>query len=249
MKTGKKYSLFVLLSGIATFATMILLIAISGGEVAKPAEYPNKQGFTQAIFFFEMAQTPEEVKAVLGDPSSPEGARMREIMDTVNRYDYLFMACYPLLIAALFLFLKQRMADSGRPPPRAGLLAAAGICLCAVMLAADAYENLQLFKLTAVTDLGKMDPTVISRLMLATRLKSGAITLSGCILVYFYVRYFRRSWKLSLPLIYSISVVLGVIALSATSQRALIETGATIGMMGWIISTIHGGYWFFRKAS
>ncbi len=243
----RRYSLFVLLAGIATFASMFFMIAMSGGEIARPAEYPNKDGFTQAIFWFEMVRSPEEVRSVLGDPGSPEGINLRHAMDMTNRYDYIFMVCYPLLIAALFLFLNRRLADDGRRPRYGTVLITAGICLSALVLFADAYENLQLFKLSAYTDLSKIDPGVITQLMIATNIKSGSITIAGLLLVYLYAMYFKKSRGILLPVIYAVSVVIGAIALIVTSRRALIETGATIGMIGWLISTAHGGYWFFRK--
>ena len=246
MKT-RRYSLFVLLAGIATFASMIFMIAMSGGEIARPAEYPNKEGFTQAIFWFEMVRSPEEVGSVLGDPGSPEGIKLRHAMDLTNRYDYIFMVCYPLLIVSLFLFINHRLAEDGRRPQYGTALVTAGICLSALVLFADAYENMQLFRLSAYTDLTKIDSCVITQLRIATNLKSGAITIAGLLLVYLYAIYFKISWGILLPVIYAASVVIGGIALTAGSMRSLIETGATIGMIGWLISTIHGGYWFFKK--
>jgi hypothetical protein len=243
----RRYSLLVLLAGIATFASMIFMIAMSGGEIARPAEYPNKEGFTQAIFWFEMVRSPEEVGAVLGDPGSPEGISLRHAMDMTNRYDYIFMVCYPLLIAALFLFLNRRLTEDGRRLMYGTAFVTAGLCLSAIIFLADACENIQLFKLTAYTDLAKIDPGVITQLRIATNIKSGAITIAGILLVFFYAVYFKKSLGILLPIIYAVSVVLGTAALVVISRRALIETGATIGMIGWLISTVHGGYWFFRK--
>jgi hypothetical protein len=245
----RRYALFVLLAGIATFASLLLLIGMSGGEIARPAEYPNKEGFTQAIFWFEMVRSPEEVRSVLGDPADPAGIRLRHAMDMTNRYDYIFLVCYPLLFAALFLFLNRRLADTGRRLPHGTILVTAGICLSAVVIFADAYENIQLLTLTACTDIGKIDPGIITRLMISTRIKSGAITAAVLLLICFYVMYFRKTWGLLLPLIYAVSAALGIIALTVISRRALVETSASIGMVGWLLSTIHGGYWFFKKSS
>jgi hypothetical protein len=243
----KRYALFVLLAGIATVASMLLLIAMSGGEIARPAEYPNKEGFTQAIFWFEMVRSPEEVMSVLGDPASPEGIRLRHAMDMTNRYDYIFLICYPLLILALFLFLNRRITDAGIRVPYVRMLVTAGICLSVIVLFADAYENVQLLKLTAYTVPAQIEKSTLTQLMIATNIKSGGISCAGILLVYLYAMYFRTTWGILLPLIYAISTVLGIIALTISSQRALIETGASIGMTGWVISTIHGGYWFFKK--
>ena len=245
----RRYALFVLLAGIATFASLILMIAMSGGEIPRPAEYPNREGFTQAIFWFEMVRSPEEVRSVLGDPAGQAGIALRHAMDMTNRYDYIFLACYPLLFAALFLFLGRRLADTGRLPSYGANLIKASLCVALVIFCADAYENLQLFKLTAYTDLSKIDPVIMTKLMIATNVKSGSIELAGLILIYLYVLYFKKSWGLLLPLIYAISATIGIVALTVSSRRALIEPSASIGMVGWLISTIHGGYWFFKKQS
>ncbi len=243
----KRYALLVLIAGIATFASMIFMIAMSGGEIARPSEYPNKDGFTQGIFWFEMARSPEEVMSVLGDPASPEGIRLRTAMDLTNTYDYIFMVCYPLLIAALFLFVNRLITDGQRPLPLGRVLVAAGLCLSAVTLFADAYENIQLLKLTTYADIAGMDTGIITRLIIGTNIKSGAITAAGFILVYFYAVYFRWSWGLLLPLLYLVSAILAFIALTSGSYRALIEPGATIGMIGWLISTVHGGYHYVKN--
>lgn len=248
MKT-KRYALFVLVAGIATVASMLFLIAMSGGEIARPAEYPNKEGFTQAIFWFEMARSPEEVMSVLGDPASPGGIRLRHAMDMTNTYDYIFLVCYPLLILALFLFLNRRITDAGIRVPYARMLVTAGICLSVIILFADAYENIQLLKLTAYTAQAHIEQSTLAQLMIATNIKSGGISCAGILLVYLYAMYFRGSWGILLPLIYAVSVILCIIALTVSSQRALIEIGASIGMFGWIISAIHGGYWYFKKQS
>lgn len=245
----RRYALFVFLAGIATFASLILLVAMSGGEIARPAEYPNKEGFTQAIFSFEMVRSPQEVQSVLGAPGTEAGIRLRHAMDMTNKYDYIFLICYPLLFVALFLFLNRLLADTGRRLQYGTMLVTAGIFLSAVVIFADAYENIQLLTLTSYADLSKIDPAVIIKLIVSTNIKSGAITVAGLILIYFYVMYFRKSWGILIPFIYTVSVSLGIIALAVSSQRALIETGASIGMTGWLLSTIHGGYWLFKKAS
>ncbi len=247
--TTKRYALFVLIAGIATFASLILMVAMSGGEVAKPAEYPNREGFTQAIFWLEMVRSPEEVRSVLGEPGTETGTRLRRAMDATNRFDYIFLVCYPLLIIALLLFISRRLADTGRRLPRGRLVVTAGICLCVAVMLADAYENIQLLTLTAYTDLSKIDPAVITRLMIATRVKSGAVSAAGLVLMFLYSIYFNRSWGMFITLIYGISVALGIIALTVSNQRALIETAALLGMTGWLVSAAHAGYWYIKKGN
>lgn len=239
----------LLIAGIATFASLILMIAMSGGEIARPAEYPNKNGFTQAIFWFEMVRSPEEVRSVLGEPGTGIGIRLRRAMDMTNTYDYIFLVCYPLFIGSLFLFIDRLLAESGRRPRFGTALLSAGICLSAVIIAADAYENVQLLALTAYTDLSKIDPAVLTKLIISTNVKSGTITAAGIMLTFYYALYFKKSRGLLLAVLYAISTALSFIALTVPSQRALIETGASLGMIGWLVSTIHGGYWFFKNPS
>ncbi|MCP4131068.1 MAG: hypothetical protein GY754_08820 [bacterium] len=242
----KKYALLVLLTGIATFLIMIFITIKSGGEIIRPAEFPNSQGFTQAIFFFEFINSPAEVKQVLGDPATEAGKRLRLGMDTTNRYDFIFLFLYPLLYIVLFLFLHKKIIHDGNGTDYNRYLLILGIIFAFIIIFGDIYENTLLLDISSRNNLDTIGTPLISRLQIAVRIKSIAINGATLLLAYFYLRYFGKSWKLLLPIVYSISTILSIIAISVSSLRYLVETAAAIGMLCWLISTIHGGYWVFK---
>ncbi len=242
----KKYAFAVLFVGIATFAAMLFLTAMSGGEIVRPAEYPNEQGFTQAIFFFEFLNNPQEVQLALGDPKTDEGKSIRQAMDALNTYDFLFMVLYPLLIAVLILFLHKKIIYEGYEISQNRLLMWMGAIFAVLMCLSDLYENIQLFKISSFISLSAISDDLIGTLRVTTRIKNITIGGGTLILIYFYTVYFKKSWKLLLPLIYLISVLISVVAITFSSQRYLIEVAATLGMFGWLVSTIHAGYWSFK---
>ncbi len=242
----KKYARFVFIAGIATFISMALIIIMSGGEILRPAEYPNEQGFTQAIFWFELLESADEIQYALGDASTDEGKHIRQAMDITNKYDFIFMFFYPLLYAALFLFLHKKMIYDGYRISNIRIIVLSGLFFSLIMFLSDIYENIQLFKIASYTDLNDIKPELIAALQISTRIKSLAISGGTLILIGFYLIIFKKSWKIVLPLIYCVSVVLSIAAFTASSNRYLIESAASLGMLGWLISTIHGGYWSFK---
>lgn len=242
----KQYSLLVLLAGGAMIASFVLLTVMSGGS-ARPVEYPNEQGFKQAIIWFELVQSPEEVEQVLGDPSTGEGMRMRQIMDTVNTYDFLYMICYPLLCAALILFVYTLLTSTGHHLPYGRMLLIAGFVLSAIMFLGDVFENIQLFKLSASTDIAGIEPGVITTLQVATRIKNVPIFLSSLLLAYLYIVYFGKSWGIILPVIYACAALLGLIGITIGPARFLVETSYSLVALGWLVSIVHGGIYYVKS--
>jgi hypothetical protein len=51
--------------GITSFALLGILISMSGPETLKPATYPNEPGFQNAMTWFELAASKEEVFLIL----------------------------------------------------------------------------------------------------------------------------------------------------------------------------------------
>lgn len=241
----KQYSLLVLLAGGAMIGSFVLLTIMSGG-IARPVEYPNEQGFKQAIIWFELVQSPEEVKQVLGDPSIGEGIRMRQVMDTVNTYDFLYMVCYPLLCAALILFVYNLLTSTGHHLSYGRILLIGGFILSAIMFLGDVFENVQLFKLSAFTDISEIKPQLITTLQIATRIKNVPIFLSSLLLAYFYVLYFGKSWGIILPVIYASAALLGLVAITIGPARSLVETSYSLVALGWLVSIVHSGVCYAR---
>ena len=243
----KKYALLVLLAGAATVCSLILLFIMSGGSIAHPMEYPNKQGFEQAVIWFEIIRSPDEVQQVLGDPSTSEGIALRRVVDTINTYDFIFMICYPLLFAALIVFVHAILINKGYRVPYGRMLIIIGLVLSAIMLLGDAYENVQLFKISAYKNISDIKPEIITTLQVATRIKNVPIFLSSLILTYLYILYFRKSLGILLPGIYCVSALLGFVAISVGSARFLIEAAYSISFVAWLISIVHGGIWYVRS--
>jgi len=243
----RKSALFVILAGIGLAASLVFMQVMAGEAVTRPAEYPNRQGFAQAIFFFEMAQSPDEIRQVLGEPSAVNGIHIRKVMDAVNTYDYIFMLFYPMLFAALFIFLRSLIRFKGHDVKYLREMVYAGIALAAIMVLSDMFENTLLFKISAYQSISGISRDLINTLQVATRIKSGAISLAGLILSFLYASYFGKSWKLLLPALYCIASAAGFIAISVSSARYILETSATAGGILWLVSAIHGGYWYFKS--
>jgi hypothetical protein len=242
----KKFSLLVLLAGGAMIASLVLLTSMSGG-VTRPSEYPNNQGFTQAIIWFELLQSPEEVGHVLGDPSTNEGIRLRQVMDTVNRYDFLYMVWYPLLFIALIIFVHGLLVNKGYQLSYGRIVVIVGVVLSVGMFLGDVYENLQLFKISAYKSISDIKPEIITTLQIATRIKNVPIFLCSLIVAYFYILYFKKSWGLVLPVIYVVSALLGFVAITVGSARFLLEASYGLLAVGWIVSIVHSGVWYVRS--
>lgn len=243
----KKYSLLVLLAGFAMIATFILLAVESGGGVVHPLEYPNQPGFSQAIIWFELLQSPEEVKQVIGEPSTDEGIRLRHVMDTINKYDFLYMVCYPLLFAALVVFVHALLVNKGYQMSHGRTLVFIGLFLSAVMFVGDVLENIQLLKISAYSNLSDIKPNLLTTLQIATRIKSVPIFLVSLLLAYFYILYFGLSFSVILPIVYCSSAILGLIGISFGSARFLVETSYSLLALVWFLSIIHGGVWYLRS--
>lgn len=67
---------------------------------------------SQAILWFELAHTAEEVEAVL--TSGKAGIDMRAAMDTLNLYDFPFMVAYSLYFLAMICLYAKGCA---KPAP------------------------------------------------------------------------------------------------------------------------------------
>lgn len=130
---------------------------------------------------FELAQSWNDVQPILQGIQNPAA-----LLDPQLKVDYGFLLSYPLLNAALFLFVRQLVpAGSWVRHP---LVLAAGLALAVLMLMGDAVENAELLSLT------KLPPTpelpipaplfaqILSTLGLFSRLKWATLGVSSVIL-------------------------------------------------------------------
>ena len=233
------------IAGLLTFISLGTIIAVSGG-IVKPAVFPNEAGFTQAIFFFEMAESADEVMAALGDPATDTGRRIRDAMDATHRVDFVFMVCYSAFSAALFLLLARLFSGAGRSLPP--WLLPAGIASCCAALLGDVFETMKLLELSALTDRAAID-SAVPALMAWTRVKSGALSAAGILLAVSYGRYFRLRFPGALiPLFFGAGAVAGAAAISFREMRFLIEHAGTLGMTAWLLALVHAAIILRRSA-
>ncbi len=232
----RRAAAIAVITGILTFISLGTIMAVSGG-IVKPATYPNEAGFTQAIFWFEMAENAGDVMAALGDPATETGQRIRAAMDATHHVDFFFMACYNAFIAALFLLIFRLSAGAGTPLPRG--VFPAGVVFCLAALVGDILETRKLLELSALADPVAIDATVPA-LMAWTRVKSGALSAAGMLLAFSYGRYFRiRLPGALIPLLFGAGAIIGGIAISIRGMRFLIEPAGTLGMVAWLMALIH----------
>lgn len=228
---------YVLLSGILIIISLSVIM-IFGGNPA-PAEFPNAPGFNSAIYWFELIHTPEEVFQVLGRPGTEIGQVLRDSIDKINKYDYLFMLFYSIFYASLFYML-YLIANKNK------IILYSGLILCVVMLIGDAYENILLFKLSSYGSIEEIQAGTVFSLKIWTRIKWTAIFISSMLASYNYIIYFGRSAALILPVLYIICSVIGLISISVFDLRFFLEFSSNLLGLCWLISIIHSGYIYYR---
>lgn len=232
----KKAALITIMTGILTFVLLGITIVRAGG-IMPPATYPNEQGFKQAIFWFEMAKSGEEIAAVLGDPATDIGRRVRAAMDATHQVDFYFMVCYTAFTAALFLLLFCLTTPGGMPRMVLGI----GLALSFVTLIGDIFETRKLLVFSALPDPRIIGDDILS-LQIWTRVKSGGLAAAGIILALYYSRYFKwRRIGMIIPVLFAVSSVLGFIAISVDLLRHLIEYAGSAAMIGWLAALVHAG--------
>lgn len=177
--------------GIGALAMMLILALVAPRDTG-----PLPSGFITPVMAFEFAATESEVWQLF----QPAGSA--EAMDRVNRWDFLFMAFYSLL---LFTFALAAARRTGQP---SFYVAAA---LAPVILLADVLENVQLFALTYGTTLdGGSLVNELDRLRLFTWLKWGGLAAYFLLLLPYY-RMMGGRWR-ALELLFVLPAVFALVA-------------------------------------
>lgn len=237
----KHAALISIITGVLTFIVLGMMIARSGG-IVPPATFPNEPGFQQAVFWFELAGSGEEIASVLGDPATDIGRRTRSAMDATHHIDFYFMVCYTAFTASLFLLLFRLTGADGMPVT----IFWTGIALCCVALIGDIFETRKLLIFSALPDPRTIGDDILS-LQVWTRVKSAGLSAAGVILALYYSRYFKwRRIGMTIPVLFTVSAVLGFIAIATHSFRFLIEYAGTTGMSAWLAALVHAGWVYFR---
>ncbi|MBN1531346.1 MAG: hypothetical protein JXA20_01660 [Spirochaetes bacterium] len=234
----KKASLFVTVAGLLVIISFLTMTTQTGGA-RKPAVHPNVRGFNSAIIWFELLESPDELFLALGDPGTEQGRALRLTMDTLNHYDFFFLACYSVFYASLSLFLytllSERRGRLDRP------LLYAGIALAVLMLIGDCCENLRLLELSAYTNSGEVSEGSIGMLMLWTRIKWFSIFIASLLLATQYTRYFTvRIAGVLFAILFIVPSISGFAAFFIPGKGFLLETASSLLGVAWASALVHG---------
>ncbi|MEQ9365165.1 MAG: hypothetical protein RIF32_13025 [Leptospirales bacterium] len=253
----------VLITGLLTLA----LAGIMGGASAVPPFAPSElnPGFdeSQAILWFELAHTADEVRAVL-TPADPE-ADMRGAMDTLNVYDFPFMAAYSLYFLAMICFLRDLRRARGPSFFGSMFYFTTGLAFVPIILAGDIIENTQLLKLTryGVDGIAAAIPfETILNLEIFTRMKWAAIFLACAHLGGTYLSLALaagdrdgagagngdRVATMLIAATFFATTVLGFLSIANLDLRALLQLATLAMILGWVGVLIHAGRRVFRRA-
>lgn len=148
---------------------MFLLLSLVGPDETGPLP----PGFLTPVMAFEFARTGREIEQLFLVPGSAEA------MARVNRWDFLFMTFYSLLLGVYAVAARRHI--------RLHSLAVAAL-LAPLIWLADVLENVQLLGLTRALTLGDDLGALLARLQLFTWIKWGGLAM------YFLLLrpYFRR---------------------------------------------------------
>ncbi|MCR9143394.1 MAG: hypothetical protein NXI24_14170 [bacterium] len=265
----------VVLTGLLTLVLAGIMVGVSAVPPFAPAPELNP-GFlsTQAILWFELAETADEVQAVL-TPADP-GADMRGAMDTLNLYDFPFMVAYSLYFLAMICFLRDRLRTRSPSFFASMFYFMAGLMFVPMILAGDIIENTQLLKLTRYGGGPEMAAAIggtiseqipfetILNLKIFTRMKWGAIFLacahlggSSAALLLLAPGKDRDAGApsgirtqigtLVIALSFIATAILGFISIASLELRALLQWATLTMVVAWVGVLIQAGMLVFRR--
>lgn len=244
----KKVALFSLIMGLLTLITFSLLMIKMGGEV-RPWQYPNPYGFKAAMVWIELTDTADELFANLGPADTDKGKEIRAKMDIGDKYDFLFMPCYSIFFASIFLYLIKLLQLKGKKLSLDGKVLW-GMCFCALaMWLSDAFENKQLMLLTSFSSAQEVPAAILRALKFWTTMKWGMIFFTCAVAAVYYARYFslRRPAGIMFVLLYASCALSGALGLTLSKYRSIIETTNMIIAIAWCLSMIHAGMLAFSR--
>lgn len=225
-----------------------LAMTYSGGS-PRPYSGQNKYGFQTAIVWLELVQTPQEIFSVLGPIDSTQGNALRQSMDQINKYDFLFMFFYTLFFTALLIMLWSLVSDSSvlKQKNRSRWIQVIIIFLGCAMLLGDVQENRQLFVLTwapsveAFTADGILSSS-LTKLILWTYVKWAALFTACAMGAYFlYIiqpESYKRLWSILPANVFAAAAFLGFLGLHVEIWKALVESAALLMFLGWFSSVV-----------
>lgn len=238
---------------LALATLTIAIVLMIAGSSRKPAcvtvsaECPSASpGFQQALLWFELMRSRDEVQPILGDPATAAGQDLRAAMNRVNYIDYVFMIAYPALNLALLVYVGFLCKEAGfrRFGPR--LFAALGGALALSMFIGDALENLALLRIAAAPVIADIPERVIRSLQLWTDVKWTALFIACFLLGAGYLASGLKGARYLLAacaLIPFSAGALGLMGLHFTvlpdrDYRFLVEHAAAVMALAWIVGLV-----------
>lgn len=207
---------------------------------------------SQAILWFELAHTADEVEAVL--TSAKADIDMRAAMDTLNLYDFPFMVAYSLYFLAMICFVREGLREASSGFFASNVFFASGLFLIPLILAGDIIENTQLLKLTRYGTEGypaTIPFETIFNLEVFTRMKWGAIFLACAHLgaSYAALALINRAGSgrsnqaafASIAIAFFGTTLLGFVSITGLEQRSLLQLATLAMIVAWVGVLIHGG--------
>ena len=187
---------------------------------------PLPPGFITPIMAFEFIDSPAEVSALFETPA------MVAAMDRVNRWDFLYMALYASFLGVFALACARQTGQRFYYVPA---------ILAAIILLADALENVHLLAITRVVSEADFAPSLsrlsplLNRLRLFTWLKWGSLALYFLLMVA-YFRQLPGRWRN----VWLVALLPAVLAVAALFRRGLPNElmALSIGLM-FLILTIY----------
>ncbi len=233
-----------MLTGVATVITAAVMFVVPGA-VPTPATSGHASKFTNSILWFELAKDADEVFAVLGPSSDPNGINRREIVDAVNRWDFGFMVAYSSFFGALAIFVWT--LNRGRRFWNGFGVVGVGAILATIMLVGDVFENSQLLRLTGFETASDIPAEIMRELNIWTRVKWGAIFAESALLAWGFTVYFLRPGAsrfqragLIVPFLFAATALIGTPSLIVGSIRYWLEFGSVFLIPAWLLSLMHG---------
>jgi len=241
---GRSAARWVVISGSATILSVLVMRVMTGGDIS-PHQYPNPAGFKSAMLWLELSHSPEEVFKILGPFDSEKGHALRQNLDTVNVYDFAFMACYSVFNACLIVFVSRLNTYRFTGLVKLKTFLILGLILSVSMLVGDIVENVTLKELTHSETPSSISSATMTQLEYWTRIKWGSISLVCLMLCAGYTAYFWRIPPLLLPVGLSIAGISGIIAISVPDARFILERVTVTHLaVVWSAAFVHAAVFY-----
>lgn len=235
---SRRMAFLVVFLGTLTMISVVLMVGV-GGHI------PPREGsaYSSPMVEIELALTPAEVLAVLDSPAT------RLLLDSNNRFDFLFMSAYSLFHVCLFLYVASLNRSRQRRRFRGATFLYFGFALCALMFLGDLVETIQLLKLSKATREEDVLSAGLKTLIVSTRVKWAALFVASILLGLSTAAYAGRSLLILLSVLFASAGSVGLMSLIHPAARPLCELATTMMAIAWIWLFGHAAAAAFRRAS